>query len=138
MVITSTGAGSAAAKVIPNLAGKLTANAVRVPTPNVSLAILSLTVKKNTTREDLDEIMRNAALHGRLVEQIRYSASPESVSSDFIGDPVTSIYDSPATQVSADGKNIILYLWYDNEFGYSIQVFRLAKHIGKVKRYRYY
>ncbi|MFC2107792.1 glyceraldehyde-3-phosphate dehydrogenase [Bacteroidota bacterium] len=138
MVITSTGAGGAAAKVIPSLKGKLTANAVRVPTPNVSLVILSLTVEKPVTKEDIDEIMRDAALRGGLVEQIRYSASTESVSSDFIGDPVTAIYDAPSTLVSADGKNIVMYLWYDNEFGYSIQVFRLAKHIGKVKRYRYY
>ncbi|MFO8129791.1 MAG: glyceraldehyde-3-phosphate dehydrogenase [Bacteroidales bacterium] len=138
MVITSTGAGSAAAKAIPSLAGKLTANAVRVPTPNVSLAILSLQVKTKTDRDSLDNIMRDAALRGKLVEQIRYSASNESVSSDFIGDPVAAIYDSPSTKVSADGKNIMLYLWYDNEFGYAIQVIRLAKHVAKVKRYRYY
>lgn len=138
MVITSTGAGSAAAKVIPSLAGKLTANAVRVPTPNVSLAILSLTVNKPTTRKELDDIMKDAAFKGQLVEQIRYSASNESVSSDFIGDPVTAIYDSPATQVSMDGKHVLLYLWYDNEFGYTIQLIRLTKHIAKVKRYGYY
>ncbi len=138
MVITSTGAGSAAAKAIPSLKGKLTANAVRVPVPNVSLAILSLNIEKEVTREKLDDIMKDAALNGPLVEQIRYSASNESVSSDFIGDPVTAIYDSPATVVSADGKNIMIYLWYDNEFGYSIQVIRLAKHIAKVKRFRYY
>ncbi|MEA3477266.1 MAG: glyceraldehyde-3-phosphate dehydrogenase [Bacteroidota bacterium] len=138
MVITSTGAGDAAAKAIPSLAGRLTANAVRVPIPNVSLAILSLTVKKKTTRDEVDEILRDAALHGKLVQQIRYSASDESVSTDFIGDPVAGIYDSPATQVSADGKNIIVYVWYDNEFGYTIQVIRLAKQIAKVKGYRYY
>jgi glyceraldehyde 3-phosphate dehydrogenase len=138
MVITSTGAGSAAAKAIPSLEGKLTANAVRVPIPNVSLAILALTVKKKTSRQEVDDILKDAALHGNLVQQIRYSASAESVSTDFIGDPVASIYDSPATQVSADGKNIMIYLWYDNEFGYTIQVIRLAKQIAKVKGYRYY
>lgn len=138
MVITSTGAGSAAAKAIPSLAGKLTANAVRVPVPNISLAILSLNLEKAITRDELDSIMKDAALNGALVEQIRYSASTESVSSDFIGDPVTAIYDSPATLVSADGKNAMIYLWYDNEFGYSIQVIRLAKHIARVKRFRYY
>ncbi|MCK5078852.1 MAG: glyceraldehyde-3-phosphate dehydrogenase, partial [Bacteroidales bacterium] len=106
MVITSTGAGSAAAKAIPSLKGKLTANAVRVPTPNVSLALLSLTVNKSTNNEDLDAIMKDAALNGNLVEQIRYSASNESVSTDFIGDPVAGIYDAPSTQVSADGRNI--------------------------------
>ncbi|MCB2221899.1 MAG: glyceraldehyde-3-phosphate dehydrogenase [Bacteroidetes bacterium] len=138
MVITSTGAGSAAAKAIPSLKGKLTANAVRVPTANVSLAILSLTVKRQTSREQVIEMLRHAALRGKYVEQIRFSASNESVSSDFIGDPVASIFDSPATQVSADGKNILIYLWYDNEFGYTMQVIRLAKHIAKVKRYTYY
>ena len=138
MVITSTGAGSAAAKAIPSLAGKLTANAVRVPTANVSLAILSLSVKRQTSVEQIVEMLRHAALRGKYVEQIRFSASNESVSSDFIGDPVASIFDSPSTQVSADGKNILIYLWYDNEFGYTMQVMRLAKHIAKVKRYTYY
>lgn len=138
MVITSTGAGTAAAKAIPSLAGKLTANAVRVPTANVSLAILSLSVKRQTSREQVVEMLRHAALKGRYVEQIRFSASNESVSSDFIGDPVAGIFDSPATQVSADGKNILVYMWYDNEFGYTMQVIRLTKHIAKVKRYTYY
>jgi len=138
MVITSTGAGTAAAKVIPSLKGKLTASAVRVPTPNVSLAILSLNIEKETTREEVIETLRDAALKGKLVEQIRFSASNESVSSDFIGDSCATIFDSPSTLVSADGKNIILYLWYDNEFGYTIQVIRLAKHIANVRRYLYY
>lgn len=138
MVLTETGAAKAAVKIIPSLAGKLTANAVRVPVPNVSLAILSLTVKKETSVEDVNEIMRNAALHGHLVEQIRYSTAYEAVSTDFIGDPVTCIFDSPATKVTEDKKNIVLYLWYDNEFGYTIQVIRLAKHIAGVKRFRYY
>jgi glyceraldehyde 3-phosphate dehydrogenase len=138
MVITSTGAGSAAAKAIPSLAGKLTANAVRVPTANVSLAILSLTVKRQTSRDQVIEMLRHAALKGKYVEQIRYSPSNESVSSDFIGDPVASIFDSPSTQVSADGKSIQVYLWYDNEFGYTMQVIRLSKHLANVKRYTYY
>lgn len=138
MVITSTGAGAAAAKAIPSLQGKMTANAVRVPTANVSLAILSLTVKRETTREKLIEILRHAALRGKFVEQIRFSASNESVSSDFIGDPVAAIFDSPSTQVSADGKNILIYLWYDNEFGYTMQTIRLARYFAKVKRYTYY
>ena len=138
MVITSTGAGTAAAKAIPSLKGKLTANAVRVPTPNVSLALLSLTLKESTSKEEVDAVMKDAALSGGLVEQIRYSASNESVSTDFIGDPVACIYDAPSTQVSGDGKSIVIYLWYDNEFGYTIQVIRLAKHVAGVKRFRYY
>ncbi len=138
MVITDTGAASAAVKVIPSLEGKLTGNAIRVPTPNVSLVILSLTLKKATTRQALNDLILNASLKGTMVEQIRYSSSEEAVSSDFIGDSAACIFDSPATKVSKDGKNAVVYLWYDNEFGYTIQVIRLAKHIAKVKSYRYY
>lgn len=138
MVLTSTGAASAAAKAIPSLKGKLTANAVRVPIPNVSLAILTLTVKKATTTEEVTEILRDAALKGRLVEQIRFSSSTEAVSTDFIGDSCAGIFDAPATLVSADGTTIILYVWYDNEFGYTIQVLRLAKQIAGVQWYTYY
>jgi glyceraldehyde 3-phosphate dehydrogenase len=138
MVLTSTGAASAAAKAIPSLKGKLTANAVRVPIPNVSLAILSLTVRKQTSAEEVVEILRDAALNGRLVEQIRFSASTEAVSTDFIGDSCAGIFDAPATLVSADGKSIILYVWYDNEFGYTIQALRLAKHIAGVQWETYY
>lgn len=138
MVITSTGAANAAVKAIPSLKGKLTANSVRVPTPNVSLVILSLTVAQETYTEEVNELLRQASLSGTLTEQIRYSASEEAVSMDFIGDSCPSIVDSPATQVSEDRRNIVLYVWYDNEFGYTNQVVRLAKHLAKVKRYRYY
>jgi glyceraldehyde 3-phosphate dehydrogenase len=138
MVITETGAGSAAAKVIPKLAGKITSNAVRVPTPNVSLAILTLEVEKETTVEEVNNLFLEASLKGTLIEQIRFSNSTEFVSSDGIGDSCPSIFDKPATKVSADGKTVVVYLWYDNEFGYTSQVVRLAKHIGQVKSYRYY
>jgi len=138
MVITETGAGSAAAKAIPSLKGKLTSNAVRVPTPDVSLAILTIETEKKTTVEEVDELFLQAALKGKLIEQIRFSNSTEFVSSDGIGDSCACIYDSPATKVSEDGKTVIVYLWYDNEFGYTCQVIRLAKHIGQVKSYRYY
>ncbi len=138
MVITETGAASAAVKAIPSLKGKLTANSVRVPTPNVSLAILMLEVERETSAEEVNEIMRDASLHGKLIEQIRFSNSNELVSSDCIGDSCACIFDSPATLVSTDKKNIVLYAWYDNEFGYTCQVMRLAKHISEVKSYRYY
>ena len=138
MVITETGAGSAAAKAIPSLKGKLTSNAVRVPTPDVSLAILTLEVKKETTLDQVNELFLNASLHGKLIEQIRFSNSTEFVSSDGIGDSCACIFDMPATKVSSDGKTVILYMWYDNEFGYTAQCIRLAKHIGQVKSYRYY
>lgn len=138
MVITETGAAKAAVKVIPSLDGKLTANAVRVPTPNASLAILSLHIKKKVTLDEINNLMREVSLHGTLTEQIRFMASSELVSSDVIGDSCAGVYDSLATKVNNDGENIVLYIWYDNEFGYTNQVIRLAKHISEVKSYRYY
>ena len=138
MVITSTGAGNAVTKVIPSLKDKLTANAVRVPTPNGSLAILNLNVAKETSIDDLNEIVRKAALEGDLVNQIKYEIDPELVSNDIIGNICCSVFDSNATIVSNDKKNIVLYVWYDNEFGYTKQVIRLAKYIAKVRRLIYY
>jgi glyceraldehyde 3-phosphate dehydrogenase len=138
MVITSTGAGNAVTKVIPELADKLTANAVRVPTPNGSLAILSLELEKETSIESINNAIKNAALNGDLVNQIYYSIDPELVSSDIIGNTCCSVYDSSATIVAKNGKNVVLYAWYDNEFGYTKQVIRLAKYICKVRRAIYY
>jgi glyceraldehyde 3-phosphate dehydrogenase len=138
MVITSTGAGSAVTKAIPSLKDKLTANAVRVPTPNGSLAIMNLTLKKQVTLEEINDMVRHAALNGELVNQIHYQIDPELVSSDIIGDTCCSVFDSNATIVGPDGRNVVLYAWYDNEFGYTKQVIRLAKHITKVRRLIYY
>lgn len=138
MVITETGAGSAVAKALPSLAGKLTSNAIRVPVPNGSLVVLNLEVGKTTSIEEVNNIMKRYALEGELVEQIKYSLNNELVSSDIVGTSAPSIFDSNATIVSADGNNIVLYVWYDNEYGYSHQVIRLAKYIAKVRRYTYY
>jgi len=138
MVITETGAGSAVTKCIPELKDKLTANAVRVPTPNGSLAILSLQLNKTTSVEEVNEVLRKAALEGDLVNQIRYSVDNELVSSDIIGNSCCSVVDSPATIVSPDKKGAVLYVWYDNEFGYTKQVIRLAKYVAKVRRMNYY
>jgi glyceraldehyde 3-phosphate dehydrogenase len=138
MVITETGAGSAVAKALPSLAGKLTSNAIRVPVPNGSLVVLNLEVGKTTSIEEVNNIMKHYALEGELVEQIKYSLNNELVSSDIVGTSAPSIFDSNATIVSADGNNIVLYVWYDNEYGYSHQVIRLAKYIAKVRRYTYY
>ena len=138
MVITSTGAGNAVTKVIPSLAGKLTANAVRVPTANVSLAILKLNLKKATSIADINNSMREAALKGNLVNQINYQIDPELVSTDIIGNSCCAVYDSQATIVTDDGEDVVLYVWYDNEFGYTKQVIRLAKQIAKVRRLTYY
>lgn len=138
MVITETGAGKAVTKAIPSLEGKLTSSAIRVPTPNGSLAILNITINEKTSFEDIDKLMRHAAIDSKLVEQIRYSVNNELVSSDIVGDSCPAIYDSPATQVSNDGKSFILYIWYDNEYGYTRQVLRLAKHVSGVRRNCYY
>ena len=138
MVITETGAGKAVAKALPELSGKLTSNAIRVPVPNGSLAVLNLEIEKNTSVEEVNAILKKYALVGELVEQIKYSLNNELVSSDIVGTSAPAIYDSNATIVSSDGKNIVLYVWYDNEYGYSHQVIRLAKYIAKVRRYTYY
>jgi glyceraldehyde 3-phosphate dehydrogenase len=138
MVITETGAGKAVTKALPSFEGKLTSNAIRVPVPNGSLAILSLKLEKNTTVEELNAMMKGYAMEGNLVEQIKYSLNNELVSSDIVGSSAPSIFDSKATIVTEDGKNCVLYVWYDNEYGYSHQVIRLAKHIAKVRRFTYY
>ena len=134
MVLTSTGAAKAVSKVFPHLQGILTGNAVRVPTPNVSIAILVLHLKNKATVDKINGLMREAALSGDLAEQLHYSISEEFVSSQVVGHNATSIIDAPSTLVSEDGKLATVYAWYDNEYGYSHQVVRLAKHIGKVRR----
>jgi glyceraldehyde 3-phosphate dehydrogenase len=133
MVLTETGASKAAAKVIPSLKGKLTANAVRIPTPNASLAILMLTLKTKVDVDMINKALEEASLRGDLVDEIEYSYSSELVSSDIVGKASPSVVDSKATLASADGESIVLYIWYDNEYGYSRQVMRLAKHIAKVR-----
>lgn len=137
MVITETGSNKAVAKVIPQLEGKLTGNAVRVPTPNVSLGILNLALNQKTTKEGLEKILKNVSLSGDLMEQIEYSVSNELVSSDLIGNSHAGIVDGPATIISNDGKSIVLYIWYDNEYGYTHQVIRLAKSITQATRLAY-
>ena len=136
MVITETGAAKAVSKVLPILKGKLTSNAVRVPVPNGSLAILNLQLHKSTTKERFNSIMKKHALDGDLVEQIKYSINKELVSSDIVGTTAPSIFDSEAT--ITDNETVVLYVWYDNEYGYTHQVIRLAKYISDVRRYTYY
>jgi len=138
MVITETGAGKAVSKALPSFEGKLTSNAIRVPVPNGSLAILNLELEKEVTPETLNAIVKKYALEGNLVEQIKYSIDNELVSSDIVGSSAPSIYDSNATIVHGNGKSVVLYVWYDNEYGYSHQVIRLAKYIAKVRRFTYY
>ncbi|NQX90986.1 MAG: glyceraldehyde-3-phosphate dehydrogenase [Flavobacteriales bacterium] len=138
MVITETGAGKAVTKVIPSLENKLTANAVRVPTPNGSLAIMNLQLGKEVDLDGLNSSVRDAALSGDLVNQIFYSINDELVSNDIIGNECCAVFDSPASIVGPDGKSVVLYTWYDNEYGYTKQVIRLAKYVAKVRRNIYY
>jgi glyceraldehyde 3-phosphate dehydrogenase len=130
MVLTETGAASAVGKVLPQFVGKLTGNAIRVPTPNVSMAILNLTLKRETSAAEVNEFMRNQALHSSLRKQIDYSGSPEVVSTDFVGSRHACIFDAQATIVN--GRQAVLYLWYDNEFGYSCQVHRLLERMAGI------
>ncbi|MFC3031163.1 glyceraldehyde-3-phosphate dehydrogenase [Pseudoalteromonas fenneropenaei] len=130
MVITETGAAKAVAKALPELAGKLTGNAIRVPTPNVSLAIINLNLKAATTREELNEFLRETALYSELRDQIDYTASTEIVSSDLVGSRYAGVVDSQAT--IADEKRVVLYVWYDNEFGYSCQVVRVMRDMAEI------
>lgn len=127
MVLTSTGAAKAVAKALPELSGKLTGNAIRVPTPNVSMAVCNLNLASGTTREELNHYVRDVAYNSALSLQISYSASTEVVSTDFVGTPTPAIFDSVATIV--EGNRCVLYVWYDNEFGYSTQVLRCAQHM---------
>lgn len=131
MVITETGAAKAVAKVIPELGGKLTGNAIRVPTPNVSLAILNLELAQATTVADLNGYLRGMSLESPLQNQIDYTNSPEVVSSDFVGSRHAGVVDSLATIV--EGSRCVLYVWYDNEFGYSCQVVRMVQKMAGIE-----
>ena len=130
MVLTETGAAAAVGKVLPQLEGKLTGNAIRVPTPNVSMAILNLHLRRATSVEEVNEYMRKTALHSVLRKQIDYSNSPEMVSTDFVGSRHACVFDAEATLVNGD--HITVYLWYDNEFGYSCQVYRILEQMAAV------
>jgi len=131
MVITETGAATAASKALPSLEGKLTGNSIRVPTPNVSLAILNLTLERETTPEELNEYLRWVSLHSPLRRQVDYISSPDAVSTDFVGSRHASVIDAEATIVN--GNHCVLYVWYDNEFGYSCQVLRILQQISGVE-----
>lgn len=125
LVITETGATAAVAELLPELEGKLTGNAIRVPTPNVSLAILNLTLSRDTTLEEVNGFLRHASLESALQRQIDFRASPELVSSDFVGNRHACIVDGAATIVK-DNRTVV-YVWYDNEFGYACQVIRVVQ-----------
>ncbi len=130
MVITETGAATAAAKALPVLKGKLTGNAIRVPTPNVSMAILNLNLEKATSREEINEYLRQMAMHSDLQKQIDFVQSQEVVSTDFVGSRHAGVVDAEAT--ICNDNRVVLYVWYDNEFGYSCQVVRVMEDMAGV------
>lgn len=129
MVLTETGAAKAVAKALPELSGKLSGNAIRVPTPDVSMAILNLELNTPTTKEELNRFLRTESLEGPLHSQVDYIDSAEVVSTDFVGSHAAGVVDGLATIVN--GKQAILYVWYDNEFGYSAQVVRVLEHMTR-------
>ena len=131
MVLTETGAAKAVVKAVPELEGKLTGNAVRVPIPNVSMAIMNLSLSQATSKDEVNEFLRDIALHSQLQNQISYTQSPDAVSSDFVGTREAGIVDSNATIVQ--GNHCVLYLWYDNEFGYCCQVARMVYKMAGLK-----
>jgi len=130
MVISTTGAAQAVAKALPELAGLLTGNAIRVPTPNVSIAIMNLNLNNATNKEELNDYMRQMSLNSKLQHQIDYTASNEIVSTDLVGSRYAGVLDSQATIV--DGDRAVIYVWYDNEFGYSCQVVRVMHEMSGI------
>ena len=128
MVLTETGAAKAVSKALPEFEGKLTGNAIRVPTPNVSMAVLNLELSQEADVEEVNNFLRDVSLHSNLRQQISYIASPEVVSSDFVGSTHAGVVDGLAT--IASGKHLVLYVWYDNEFGYSNQVIRIVEELA--------
>lgn len=130
MVITSTGAAKAVAKALPELKGLLTGNAIRVPTPNVSMAIMNLNLKNPTDRDALNDYLRTISLKSDLQNQVDYTASTEIVSTDLVGSRYAGVVDSEATIVDED--RAVLYVWYDNEFGYSCQVVRVMHEMAGI------
>ncbi len=131
MVLTETGAAKAVSKALPEFEGKLTGNAIRVPTPNVSMAVLNLTLEKEVDRDEVNNFLRKVSLHSDLRQQISYIHSPEVVSTDFVGTTHAGIVDGLAT--IASGNHLVLYVWYDNEFGYSNQVIRIVEEVAGVR-----
>lgn len=130
MVMTETGAAKAVSKAIPSLEGKLSGSAIRVPVINVSIAVLSLNLKAQTSVEEINEVLKNASASAALTGQIGFSAEADAVSSDFIGSEQAGVLDSLSTKVR--GNQATLYVWYDNEYGYSCQVVRLMEKLAQM------
>jgi len=130
MVITETGAGEAVSKIIPQLKDKFTSNAIRVPIANGSLAILVLELNNKTSVEQIHQLLMQDRSSPTKNKQLKVSFDEDLVSSDIIGNAITGIVDGCATSVSKDGYTLTLYVWYDNEYGYSMQVLGLASWLS--------
>jgi glyceraldehyde 3-phosphate dehydrogenase len=126
MIPTTTGAAKAVGLVLPDLLGKIDGLAIRVPTFNVSIVELTANVSKETTVEKVNQAMHDAA-RGEL-EGILGATDEPLVSIDFLGDQRSSIFDGELTQVIG-GKNVKVFSWYDNEWGYSARMIDLAAHM---------
>lgn len=131
MVLTETGAAKAVSKALPEFEGKLTGNAIRVPTPDVSMAVLNLDLDKEVEKDEVNTFLRRVSTHSNLRQQIDYVNSPEVVSTDLLGTTHASVVDGLAT--IASGNHLVLYVWYDNEYGYSHQVVRVVEDIAGVR-----
>ena len=130
-MLTETGAAKAVSKARPEFEGKLTGNAIRVPTPDVSMAVLNLELEQEVDKDEVNSFLRRVSTHSNLRQQIDYVNSPEVVSTDLLGTTHASVVDGLAT--IASGNHLVLYVWYDNEYGYSHQVVRVVEDIAGVR-----
>ena len=130
MIPTTTGAARAVGEVLPELKGKLDGSAVRVPTPDVSLVDLTFTPKRDTTREEVNSVLKAAAESGPLAGILQYTDEP-LVSIDFQHTPASSTVDSLETAV-LEGKLVRVVSWYDNEWGFSNRMVDTAGAMGEL------
>ena len=130
IIPSSTGAAKAVGRVIPELDGKLTGMAFRVPTPNVSVVDLTVNLTKSTSYDEIKMVMQKAA-NGELKGVLGYT-DKAVVSNDFIGDPRTSIFDASAG-IAMNDRFFKIVSWYDNEWGYSNKIIELIRHMRKTK-----
>jgi glyceraldehyde 3-phosphate dehydrogenase len=130
IIPTTTGAARAVGKVLPDLAGRLDGMAMRVPIPDGSIVDLVTVLRMDVTAGRVNEAVRDAAAGDRLRSILKYSEAP-IVSSDIVGDPHSSIFDAPFTQV-VDGRFLKTLSWYDNEWGYSNRVVDLLKLMDRL------
>ncbi len=128
MIPTTTGAAKAIGLVIPELKGKLDGYALRVPTPDVSVVDFVAVLKRNTTAQEVNEALKEAANNG-LKGILGYTEDPV-VSSDLMHDPHSSIVDAEMTKV-LDGNLVKVVAWYDNEWGYSKRIVDLIEFLGR-------